>query len=83
MRIPTVNQWKYEKLAESITEILKRNNDWLTNEQITDLLLNAFDKIYDMDRAKESDTPILITDLSNIPEIFEHAKDRWSQGKCH
>jgi len=101
MRIPTQNQWRFEGLAESIAQVVRRDPDILSQPgMLEEFLLHAFDKVYDMGKNDPESLhknvemgveigiriarPIVpVTDLSDIPEVFEHAKERWREGICH
>jgi len=86
MKIPTLNQWKYQGLAESLAQIIKRNPDLLSqSELMEEFILHAFDKVYVMGQLDSTIVPAVVpvTDLTDIPEIFEHAKRRWRDGLCH
>ena len=101
MRIPTPNQWRYQGLAESLAQMIRRDPDLLSQpELLEEFLLHSFDKVYGMGQSDPASTnehiavgveiglriarPVVpVTDLSDIPEVFEHTKRRWRDGSCH
>jgi hypothetical protein len=86
MRIPTQNQWKFQKLAESLSHMIRRDPDVVSNNGLLEeFLLHALDKVYKMGQSDPitSNTAIPVTDLSGIPELFERIRDRWRDGSCH
>lgn len=86
MKIPTPNQWRFQGLAESLVQIIRRNPDIVSHaELLEEFLLHAFDKVYGMGQVDPVVAPQLVpvTDLSDVPEVFEHAKDRWKEGLCN
>jgi hypothetical protein len=101
MRIPTPNQWRFEGLAESVAQMVRRDPDLLSQPgMLEEFLLHAFDKVYAMGQSDPASVdehvatgveiglkiarPVVpVTDLSDIPEVFERAKDRWRDGSCH
>jgi hypothetical protein len=86
MRIPTQNQWKFQGLAESLAQMIKRDPDIVSNNGLLEeFLLHAFDKVYGMGQTDPiaDSSAVPVTDLSDIPELFERAKDRWRDGSCH
>jgi len=86
MRIPTPNQWRFQGLAESLAQIIRRDPDMVSHpELLEEFLLHAFDRVYGMGQIDPIVAlPVVpVTDLSDIPEIFEHAKYRWREGSCH
>jgi len=47
MRIPTPDQWRFEGLAESLVDMLRREPERIVSgEWLKEILLNAFDHVY-------------------------------------
>lgn len=82
MKIPNIDQWKYQGLAEDLARMIRQDHDFYSQPgRLEEFILYAFDKVYNMN-IKTSDS-IPVTDLTEIPELFERAKDRWKKGTCH
>lgn len=82
MKIPNINQWKYQGLAEDLARMIRQDHDFYSQPgRLEEFILHAFDKVYNMN--VKISNPIPVTDLTEIPELFERAKDRWKNGICH
>lgn len=83
----TPDSWRYEKLAESAARSLA-SNDWITKnpEILKQQLLHLMNKAFEMGRehSRRIHRPrVPVQDLTHIPELFNHARDRWEKGTCH
>ncbi len=83
MRIPKQDQWRYQGLAEAVAQMLRQDGDLLVDGVLEDIILNAMDKAYAMGRENpvEIVPAIPVTDLSDIPEFAQCARNRI--GQCH
>jgi len=72
-------KWKYESMVDSVCQAICGGG--YGPEAIKQFLMHLATKTYEMGKAevvvRES---IPITDLTHIPEVFAHVKDRWGQG---
>lgn len=75
-------KWRYESMVDSVCQAICGGS--YGPDAIKQFLMHLATKTYEM--GKEDvvvSEPIPITDLTHIPEVFAHARNRWEQGVCN
>ena len=74
-------QWKYEKMVDTVCQAICSGG--YGPEAVKQFLMHLSEKVYEMGRGDAPvEKEIPVTDLTHVPEVFDHARARWGKGVC-
>lgn len=79
------DSWRFNSMVETVRRAVLHGG--YSEELVADILYHALGRAFRMGREeceqRTRESVIPITDLTHLPEVWNHVKDRWEDGRCH
>lgn len=79
------DRWRFDNMVETVRRAVLHGG--YSEELVDDILYHVLGRAFRMGRedgAKQTrESVIPITDLTHLPEVWNHVKERWNDGRCH